>query len=54
MTYTAADEHGDEASFDFTITVQAAPRTAKSTILPHVRNPQNHPHPVHRAVEPGH
>ena len=38
MTYTAADEHGDAASFQFTITVQAAPRTAKSTTLPHVRN----------------
>ncbi len=38
MTYTAADEHGDKASFDFTITVQAAPRTAKSATLPVVPN----------------
>ena len=32
MTYTAADADGDEAAFTFTITVQAAPRTAKQNI----------------------
>ena len=31
MTYTATDEDGDEASFGFTITVQPALRTARST-----------------------
>ena len=40
MTYTATDEDGDEASFDFTITVQPALRMAQQhlKILPHVRN----------------
>ncbi len=32
MTYTATDEDGDEASFGFTITVEAAPRTARQNI----------------------
>ena len=31
MTYTATDEDGDEASFGFTITVQPALQTARST-----------------------
>ena len=31
MTYTATDEGGREASFDFTISVEAAPQTARQT-----------------------
>ena len=31
LTYTATDEDGDQASFDLTITVEAAPRTARSS-----------------------
>ena len=31
MTYTAADEDGDEAAFGFTITVDPAPQLARST-----------------------
>ena len=38
MTYTATDEDGDEASFNFTITVQRALRTAKQNLLPTPRN----------------
>ncbi|MCY4625089.1 MAG: putative Ig domain-containing protein, partial [Chloroflexi bacterium] len=32
MTYTAADADGDEAAFTFTITVDAAPKTAKQSL----------------------
>ena len=32
MTYTATDEDGDEASFDFTITVEAGLKTAKASL----------------------
>ena len=38
MTYTATDEDGDEASFGFTITVEAAPQKAESQVLPNPRN----------------
>ena len=38
MTYTAADEDGDQASFGFTINVQPATRTAKQNLLPTPRN----------------
>ena len=34
MTYTAADEDGDEASFGFTLTVDAVPPTAKQAQVP--------------------
>ena len=32
LTYTATDEDSDQASFDITITVKAAPRVARSTV----------------------
>ena len=52
MTYTAADEDGDEASFTFTITVLPPPPTAR---ICHQSGPwraHSQPHGVQRAHGP--